>query len=138
MAFTYNSDLSTDRDKLRFLISDTDSSNPIYQDAELDGVLNMEANLYRAAALALRARASSFIEKAIRYSVGGGGREGLTVDRTRIIANFERMIASYEARASSTPDEFFDRLDFNIDVFGNDLSHYQGDNRDFGIGSFGF
>lgn len=126
MAFSYNNSLSSDRDKVRFLISDTDSSNTIYQDSELDGVLGIEGNIFRAAAIALRARAASFIEKAIRYSIGAEGRGGsLSVDRREIIRNFNLLIESYEARAE-TPDEAFDRFDFNVDVFGRDASHYQG------------
>ena len=125
MAFTYSTTLSADRDKLRFLIADIDSSNITYQDAELDGVLNMDSNVFRAAAIALRARASSFIEKAIQYSIGADVRGALSVDRREIIKNFNLLITSYEARAE-TPDEAFDRFDFNIDVFGRDRSHYQG------------
>ena len=125
MAFTYSTTLAADRDRLRFLIADIDSSNITYQDAELDGVLSMDSNVFRAAAIALRARASSFIEKAIQYSIGADVRGALSVDRREIIKNFNLLIASYEARAE-TPDEAFDRFDFNIDVFGRDRSHYQG------------
>lgn len=131
MAFSYNNSLSADRDKLRFLISDTDSSNVIYQDSELDGVLSIDSNIFRAAAVALRARATSFIEKAILYSVGAGGRASiLSVDRREIIRNFNLLIESYEARAE-TPAEGFDRFDFNTDIFGRDRSRYQGDNDVF-------
>ena len=125
MAFTYNTTLSASRDQLRFLISDVDSANVIFQDAELDGVLSLASNVFRAAALSLRARAASFIEKAIQYSIGADVRGQLSVDRREIISNFNLLIASYEARAES-PDEAFDRFDFNIDVFGRDRSHYQG------------
>lgn len=125
MAFSYNNSLSTDRDKLRFLIADVTSSSAIYQDSELDGVLSMESNLFRAAAIALRARAASFIEKAIQYSIGAEIRGQLSVDRREIIRNFNLLIQSYETRAE-TPDEAWDRFDFNVDVFGRDASHYQG------------
>lgn len=125
MAFTYSTTLAADRDRLRFLISDVDSGNIIYQDAELDGVLSMDSNVFRAAAIALRARASSFIEKAIQFSIGADVKAALSVDRREIIKNFNLLIASYEARAE-TPDEAFDRFDFNIDKFGRDRSHYQG------------
>lgn len=131
MAFSYNNSLSSDRDRVRFLISDTDSTNVIYQDSELDGVLGIDSNFFRAAAVALRARATSFIEKAILYSVGAGGRSSiLSVDRREIIRNFNLLIESYEARAE-TPAEGFDRFDFNTDIFGRDRSRYQGDNNVF-------
>ena len=125
MAFTYSTTLAADRDRLRLLISDVDSSNIIFQDAELDGVLAIDSNIFRAAAIALRARAASFIEKAIQYSIGADVRGALSVDRREIIKKFNLLIASYETRAES-PDEAFDRFDFNIDTFGRARSHYQG------------
>lgn len=125
MAVTYNNSLSSDRDTLRFLIADTDTSAGIYQDSELDKVLSLDSNLFRAAAIALRARAASFIEKAIQFVVGASTRGGLSVDRREIIKNFNLLIQSYEARAE-TPDEAWDRFDFNVDAFGRDASHYQG------------
>lgn len=128
MAFSYDDSLGTSLGQLRFLISDTDSSNAIYNDAELNGVLGMEPNIFRAAALALRSRLTNFITKAIRYSLGTEVRGSLSIDRRRIVDNFEKAIVSFEHRALSTPDEVFDRLDFNIDQFGRDVSNYQGDN----------
>lgn len=125
MAFTYNDALSASKDKVRFLIGDTDSSNVIFQDNEINGVLDLDGNVFRAAAIALRARASKFIEKAIQYSIGADTKGQLSVDRRQVVKEFERMIMSYEVRAES-PDEQFDRFDFNIDVFGRDASHYQG------------
>lgn len=134
MAFSYNNSLSSDRDKLRFFISDVTSGSAIYQDSELDGVLSMDSNVFRAAAIALRARAASFIEKAIQYSIGAEIKGQLSVDRREIIRNFNLLIASYEARAE-TPDETWDRFDFNVDIFGRDASHYQG-KTDPELGSF--
>lgn len=125
MAFTYNDSLSSDRDKVRLLIGDVTSATAIFNDAELDGVLSLDSNVFRAAAIALRARAATFIEKAIQYSIGADVRGQLSVDRRGIVKEFERMILSYEARAES-PDERFDRFDFNVDIFGRDASHYQG------------
>lgn len=125
MAFTYNDSLSGDRDKVRLLIGDFTAATAIFNDAELDGILGIDSNIFRAAAVALRARAATFIEKAIQYSIGADVRGQLSLDRRGIIKEFERMILSYEARAES-PDERFDRFDFNVDIFGRDASHYQG------------
>lgn len=125
MAFTYNDSLSGDRDKVRLLIGDVTSATAIFNDAELDGILGLDSNVFRAAAVALRARATTFIEKAIQYSIGTGTKGQLSVDRRGVVKEFERMILSYEARAES-PDERFDRFDFNVDIFGRDASHYQG------------
>lgn len=125
MAFTYNDSLSGNRDVVRLLIGDTTSATAIFNDAELDGILSLDSNVFRAAAVALRARAATFIEKAIQFSIGADVRGQFSVDRRGIIKEFERMILSYEARAES-PDERFDQFDFNVDIFGRDASHYQG------------
>jgi len=55
MAFTYSDTLSTDRDMVRFLIGDTDSAYWLFQDEELDALLNeFGADVYKAAGWALR------------------------------------------------------------------------------------
>lgn len=57
MAFTY--DVTTDRGKVRMLITDRDSSNSIFQDDEIDAFLSLEGNSVRlAAATALDAIAT--------------------------------------------------------------------------------
>lgn len=132
LSFTYDSSLGSSKDKLRFLISDTVNtakSPAVFADEELSGLLNgIESNLFMAAAVALRSRAASFVDKAISYSVGTGtGRGGaLSVDRRGILRDIMALAATFDARALSTPDEAFDRLDFNIGADGRDLSNYQG------------
>jgi hypothetical protein len=50
---TYDSSLSTNRDWVRFLIGDTDSSDYQLQDEEIDAILVEQSNKYLAAARAL-------------------------------------------------------------------------------------
>lgn len=131
MSFSYDVTLSSSRDKLRFLIADTVNtakSPAVYANEELTGLLDgIESNLFQAAAVALRARAAGFVDKAISYSVGTGGTRGaLSVDRRGILKDIMALAATFEARALATPDEAFDRLDFNIGADGRDLSNYQG------------
>ena|SRR5690554_2335972 len=57
MAFTY--DTSTDRGKVRLIITDTDEDNAIFQDAEIDAFLEMQGGVLLAAAQALDTIASS-------------------------------------------------------------------------------
>lgn len=67
MPATY--DVTTDRGRVRLLITDTDTTQPIFQDAEIDAFLAMEADsLKRAAAAALDVIASneSLVQKYIR------------------------------------------------------------------------
>ena len=126
MAFTYNNSLSADRDKIRFLIQDVDSSSVIFQDSELDGVLNIEGNLFRAVAIALRAIAMQPGKLAVAFSIGTRGEGLFSVDRRQLIPTLLKLADHWEERAISTPDEAWDRLDFGVDDFGRDISHYQG------------
>lgn len=58
MAFT--NDITTDVGKLRLLLVDVDSTNPIFQDNELEVFLSLKnSNLQRAAALAYRVMAGN-------------------------------------------------------------------------------
>lgn len=57
MAFTYN--VSTDRGKVRLLITDVQESNPIFQDAEIDAFLSLNTSVRLAAAAALECIAAS-------------------------------------------------------------------------------
>lgn len=63
MAFTY--DVSTDRGRVRLLISDTDvsdASRTIFDDSEIDAFLGLESNVFYAAANALCAIAGNEVQ----------------------------------------------------------------------------
>jgi hypothetical protein len=65
MTFTYGGDPSnSDRESVRFLIGDTDSSDQQFNDAEIDFLLAQEPNIYKAGAQGARALASKFARKA--------------------------------------------------------------------------
>lgn len=57
MAFTY--DVSTDRGKVRLLITDVQEANPLFQDAEIDAFLALNTSVRLAAAAALEVIAAS-------------------------------------------------------------------------------
>lgn len=61
MAFSYDpTAVSSNRDHVRMLIRDVDSSNPVFQDEELDAMLVVEGSVIkRAAALAYEVIASN-------------------------------------------------------------------------------
>src|SRR5689334_5510687 len=71
MSFTY--DITTDRGKVRFLSTDTDSTSYVFEDAEVDAVISLQpSNLYAAAALLCEtwARSRSKLSKMVRASDG--------------------------------------------------------------------
>jgi hypothetical protein len=63
MAFTYVDPSSGDRDKVRFLIGDTDANDPILQDGEITFLLSTWGNIYKAAAYAAEAIAGRYAHK---------------------------------------------------------------------------
>jgi len=72
MAWTYSGDpASSDRDKVRFLIGDTDSTDQLLQDAEVLYVISEAGgSIYQAAHDAAYAVASKFSRMATSKSVG--------------------------------------------------------------------
>lgn len=74
MSWSYASDFSTQRDRIRLLIGDTDSADPLLSDAEIavygDGGQLAQANDHLAAAACCEAIASKF---ARRVSLSAGG-----------------------------------------------------------------
>lgn len=64
MAWTYSSALSTNRDRVRFLIGDTDTNDQQLQDSEIDWVLTQEGNVYLAAAKSCQALAAKYSRQA--------------------------------------------------------------------------
>lgn len=63
MSWTYNPALATDRDRVRFLIGDTDTNDQQLQDEELTWVLTQRSDVYLAAADACRALQAKYARK---------------------------------------------------------------------------
>jgi hypothetical protein len=63
VAFTYVDPTSGDRDKVRFLIQDTDSTDAHLQDAEVTYLISVWGNVYAAAAYAAEAIAAKYAHK---------------------------------------------------------------------------
>lgn len=60
MTWTYDTSLSTSRDKVRLLVGDTDTNDQQLSDEEITFITSEETNVYRAAALASRTLAAKY------------------------------------------------------------------------------
>ena len=60
MTWTYNSDVSTDRDKVRLLIGDKDTNDQLLSDEEIDFVITQQPNVYYSAAQCCETIAGKF------------------------------------------------------------------------------
>lgn len=65
MAWNYSGNpAASDLDQVRFLVGDTDSTDPLVQDAEITFAIDAQATLELAAAMVLRALAAKFSRQA--------------------------------------------------------------------------
>lgn len=113
MAFTY--DVTTDRGKVRLVITDTDEDNAIFQDAEIDAFLtitkvNDENDLRLAAAMALDTMASSeaIIQKRIELL-------DLKTDGPAVAKSLREH--AKELRRQVDEEFDFDWAEMNVDTF---------------------
>ncbi len=95
MAFTYTGALTTDLEKVRRLISDTNSAAALFTDAEITFFLEDGGSVYKAAALAARAIAAS--KALLAQSVSEGG---FSENLGPMAANWLTMAQAWEAKAS--------------------------------------
>ena len=94
MAATYTAGASA-RDNVRLLIADTDASNAVFEDEELDALLVLESsNVLRTAAMALETIASSQVQvlKVIRLM-------DLTTDGASVSRELRARAVALRARA---------------------------------------
>lgn len=128
---TFTLDPTTDRGKVRLLVGDTDELEPdhqIFNDAEIDAFLSLEAqNVYAAAAAACQSVAASSAKSAIAWRAMGND---LQVDKKEVPAAYRDLAQQYRERATgaqSGPVEEIDSMDYDIGPFGGDRSEYVGD-----------
>lgn len=92
----FDASLTNDRDKIRFLVGDTDDTDEMLEDETYDGILSTASNLGMAASVAARAIAAKFArETDYRASRVGESRSQLY-----------RHYLSLASQLARTPDPF--------------------------------
>lgn len=103
MSWSYNPNLSTDLDQVRFLIGDTDTTEQQLSNEELTWVLTQQANIYAAAAQACRNLQAHYARKATK-SVGDlsiqwaelhDNYKELSIDLDRLAARYTTVPVPY-------------------------------------------
>ena len=128
MSFSYDVALTTEKDRLRFLLSDRIEAKAVFSDEELGGILNLQGNVFLAAALLAYNRATALASLGIQYNIGAGIRDSMMVDR-RSVPKFWMDLSKKMEEMAITQDgnyEFWDRAVFEIAPDGRDWSDYQG------------
>lgn len=95
MAWTYSASLTADKDKVRFLIGDTDPNDQLLLDEEIAFLVTEWVNVYRAAAEACRAGAAKLSRK-VDSRVGG-----MSVSASQRWDHLMALIPGFESKARS-------------------------------------
>lgn len=131
MAYTH--DRSTEPGRLRTLIFDFVYSgtsavhgiNYEFEDADLEAILDeAEADTFDAAAIACRSLAAKFASEAITLGLGKGD---ISINKQRRSEFYLRLASSYQNRSGANITEYIDSVNYNINVFGSDISEYLGE-----------
>ena len=94
--FNYQLPISTDRDRVRFLVGDTNSVRPLLDDGEIAHALSLASNnILRAAAFSCDAIAAKLIRES-SISI-----QGINLTRSTSAEGYKKLATEYRARAKS-------------------------------------
>jgi hypothetical protein len=97
MTYTYSSALSTNLDKVRFLIGDTTETEDSLSDAEISGLLTMYPSVHRTAAAICDRKAMDFASRPDISIDGASFRYG---DRAKMYQDLAKSIRASEKNAA--------------------------------------
>lgn len=100
MTWTYNTSLATDRDRIRLLVGDINTSSQLYSDEEIAGLQSLYGSVLLTAAAVCDALAAKF-SRSVSFSV-----EGLSISNSEKSDNYRKLAAILRARATSDPGAF--------------------------------
>ena len=94
--FNYQLPISTDRDRVRFLIGDTNPARPLLDDAEVAHALVLSTNnILRAAAYACDAIAAKLTRES------GISVQGISLTRSLSAEGYKKLATEYRARSKA-------------------------------------
>ena len=94
--FTYALPIEADRDRVRFLVGDTNAARPLLDDAEIAHALSLATNnIFRAAAYAC----DSIAAKLTRES--GVSVQGISLTRSTSAEGYKKLATEYRARSKT-------------------------------------
>ena len=128
MSFSYDStDVSSTTHKMRLMLGDTNESTYIFEDEELTAVYALaESEILSAVAMACRAIAVDKAKQAIAYTLLSSSVE---IDKTRVPSYFMELADKIEKGIMEKPLLYTDSVQWEVDVFGRDLTEYVDDDE---------
>lgn len=132
MSFSYDSNLSSTKDYLRFRLDDTVQSSAVFSDEEINGLVNRygetDNGLMAGIQLAMRGYVKAS-KQAIDYGKGAHGVVSqITVDRRAIPQYWLNLAKMMREEVLWSIDEAVDSVAFDVDQYGIDRSDYVGRN----------
>jgi len=121
MAFTYVGNLSTNRDKVRFYLRDTDpGQGPLpadanFSDAEIDGLISVEGTWQRAVAAGFEALAAAWR----RYP--SFKADGLSLNRSDIAKGYDDQAQDWRDRFGGSSGGMGCRALTRVDGYSDDI-----------------
>lgn len=94
MSFSYNPNLTSDLDKVRLAIGDTDSTNPLFSDEEINAQLAIYGSVLETAATFAESAAAKYA-RMVNISV-----DGLSTSYSDLARNFANLAERLRARAA--------------------------------------
>ncbi|MFO0271367.1 MAG: hypothetical protein ACK53W_12635 [Gemmatimonadota bacterium] len=94
MTWTYNETLATAKDKVRWLVGDTDANEPLVQDEEIAFALSEEGSVYAAGATVARAIAARFARRP------STSIDGLSITMRERVEHYNRLADDLAAKAT--------------------------------------
>lgn len=129
MTFSYDASMAAAKDQVRLLITDTNSSDPIFSDEEISMLLMMNAqDPQMTAAQAIRTIAVNKAKIAIFYRINGFN--GFELDRRDAPKLLLSAADAIEKSAMQTPWEIISVLDYAVGHDGIDRSQYDVDHTE--------
>lgn len=127
MSFSYNTSLSTFKDKVRLLVFDVTQSSAAFSDEEIAAWETVQPNIYLAAAEFCHIKGLKIAERAFSFDTSADVRGGLQIDRRNQPKWwFDRAKTLTEMAMVQGVDEIWNHVAFDIDANGIDRSQYQG------------
>ena len=128
MSFSYNAATDTYLNRVRLLISDTNSTSYLFSNEEIALFANIYGeNAHFIAAGCCRALASNKALQAIFFSLHD---RDVQIDKRDIPKHFITLAKMYEtAETNITIVEYFDSVDSEVDQWGRELGEMVGDNE---------
>lgn len=96
MTWSYNEALTSSIDKVRFLVGDTDESDPQFQDEEIAWALTVSSDVYMAAIIVCRAAIARY-SRQVSKSVGD-----LSISASEKAQHYRDLVSDLEQQAAMT------------------------------------